>query len=293
MATYYEQLNVAPTAASSEIEATCDRLYDQWRRLVTHQDRNLAGQADRALAHLETIRFTLLDDSRRSVYDAAIGVSGTMGGLADLSLAEAFLAPAAQVAAPAPQLPRAKVPQSPWACPSLECQAENPTNTQYCLSCGTQVVRTCPECGATTSMVRTGFCGKCGFKYDAALERRRVALEVDSLQRQVVEQDRHAAEMDGRGRRVEALSIAETRDALKREIAELRLRYMQLDHRLTAEDREQAQGDAERLAMQAPARTAQRTRSGRVSCPRCGYENIQQRLTCKGCRWELKKPYSV
>src|ERR1035437_4567587 len=85
MPTYYEIINVIPTAAQSEIELVLDAQYNKVRRLVTHQDPNVVNQANQALQLLEKIRTTLMDDGKRSAYDAAIGISSNLGGLADLS----------------------------------------------------------------------------------------------------------------------------------------------------------------------------------------------------------------
>ena len=56
MSNYYEILNVPTTASTAEIQTAYEQQYDQWRRLVTHQDPNVVNQANQALKALETIR---------------------------------------------------------------------------------------------------------------------------------------------------------------------------------------------------------------------------------------------
>jgi curved DNA-binding protein CbpA len=298
LATYYEQLNTSPSASVAEIEAACDRLYDEWRRLVTHPDRDMAIRAERALDQIETMRSTLLDSSRRSIYDAAIGVTETVGGLADLDFPGGAsigaglpfgaapppvgsMTPFGQAAHTPPAPPR-----SPWACPNPACGTDNPSNTQYCLNCGAQVVRACPECRSITSMVRSGFCGKCGFKYEVALERRDLVAQITQARQQLLEAERKASEFAVRRKNPEATHYAALRDRLAYEVENLQAEHARLDHRV----------EQQSLVVQpAPPteRRAVRTASGKVKCPRCGYENSDHRVTCKGCRWTLADAYRL
>lgn len=158
-----------------EIQSAYDEQYNKWRRLVNHHDPNVVNQANLALQSLQQLLATLTDSNRRAAYDAGIGLSG-VGGLAD---PEAILrAPLPSVTPPPPPRQTAQPPPAPvapsaptlWACP--KCNANNPEHTHYCFKCGTQLVRKCPECNGDTSLVATGFCGKCGFKYDVALRRK-------------------------------------------------------------------------------------------------------------------------
>lgn len=188
MATYYEVLALPPSASEPEIEAALDGLYTQWRRLVTHHDASVADQANQALRQLEAIRVTLLDTAKRAGYDAGIGVSGTVGGLAD---PEALLQSAA-VAAPAPPRPAARRPlraaapapdqASLWMCPKQGCGAENPPNTKHCFKCGLPLVRECPQCGKMKSLIATGYCGECGANYDTTTERNELEAALDERQ---------------------------------------------------------------------------------------------------------------
>ncbi len=83
MTNYYQTLNLSPSATTRQIEAAIDHQYNKWRRLVTHHDPNIAHQANQALRLLQDIRGTLTNPAKREVYDKAIGLRGTVGGLAD------------------------------------------------------------------------------------------------------------------------------------------------------------------------------------------------------------------
>ena len=48
MATYYEFLQVAPTASVAEIEAAWEERYNHWRRLVTHHDPQVVNEANQS-----------------------------------------------------------------------------------------------------------------------------------------------------------------------------------------------------------------------------------------------------
>ncbi|MDZ4720907.1 MAG: DnaJ domain-containing protein [Roseiflexaceae bacterium] len=183
MSTYYEILQIAPTATLAEIESAYDTQYNQWRRLVTHHDPNIVNQANQTLQLLETARTTLTDPTRRALYDGEIGVGTTAGGLADpTALASVPVAQPRMPMAPPPpppiQVPAASMApqqiqqiQRPglWAC--YKCGTDNPTGTKFCFSCSAQLVRDCPECENSSSLVATGICGICGKKYEDALNR--------------------------------------------------------------------------------------------------------------------------
>ncbi len=174
MANFYETLGITPTASTTEIQSAYDSKYDQWRRLVNHHDQQIVLQAQQALQSLEMIRGTLLDQSKRAAYDAGIGLNGPIGGLADPAALLRTLSP---VAAPTPPAPHAvaTVPAAPprstslWTCP--KCQADNPASTKFCFKCGTQLVRTCPECKQESSLIATGMCGNCGYGHTVATRR--------------------------------------------------------------------------------------------------------------------------
>lgn len=189
MPTYYEMLKIQSTASAAEIEAAIQGQYDQWRRLVTHHDVKVANQANLALSTLETIRATLSDPSKRSAYDAGIGLGDTVGGLADVSVILQGLGPTMTPPAPGSSkttgMPSAAPSSSLWTCPKPECGADNPPHTRYCFKCGTELVRQCPECDAMTSLIATKMCGTCGYNYEVALERRTLKERVSVAQNEV------------------------------------------------------------------------------------------------------------
>lgn len=187
MTTYYEMLKIQPTASAAEVETAIQEQYDRWRRLVTHHDATVVNEANRSLAMLETIRGTLTNASRRSAYDAGIGLSGTVGGLADLDVILRDLDPTVTPPVPGffkvPGAPSAAtVSSSLWICPKQECKADNPPHTRFCFKCGTELVRKCPECGAMTSLVATQMCGSCGYNYEVATQRLDLKTRVSELQ---------------------------------------------------------------------------------------------------------------
>lgn len=204
MANYYEMLQVAPTASATEIETAYEAQYNQWRRLVTHHDPNVVNQANQALQTLEVIRGTLSDSSKRAAYDAGIGVSGPIGGLADPAALLQSLqrpAPPAPIAAPAPPAPVQMATAAPmpvaglWHCG--KCSTDNPPQTKFCFKCGNQLVRQCPECGKETSLISTGMCGECGYSYDAAMHRREVRIELGNLQASLATTQKEIQEASG------------------------------------------------------------------------------------------------
>ncbi len=185
MTSYYEVIDLAPTATPDAIRAACDAKYDQWHRLVTHHDQAIRHQAETAIQTIETIRSVLLDPQRRSGYDAGVGLGGAIGGLADPSAllqvsAQATMAPPKPIGAKQVPDVTEKTLATLWACP--RCRSENQPNTRFCLNCGTQLVRTCPECKKETSLAATGICGSCGYLYETAL--RRHGLQQDFRARQ-------------------------------------------------------------------------------------------------------------
>jgi ribosomal protein L40E len=179
MANYYEMLKVEPNASLADITATIDQQYNQWRRLVTHHDPDVVNQANQALRTLEIIRETLTNPDKRSGYDAAIGVSGPVGGLADPSafvMSAASRAPVMTPPArmgerqPAPQPVQVQAAkENIWEC--YKCHADNPPHSVHCFKCGAELMRACPECNSVASMVATKMCGKCGYNYDIATQR--------------------------------------------------------------------------------------------------------------------------
>jgi hypothetical protein len=161
MANYYGILKVQPTATIAEIQTACEDQYNQWRRLVTHHDPNIANQASQALQMLETIRTTLTDPSKRAGYDAGIGLSH-VGELADPTAILQGMPPTPpsteRVSETAKDLhPRVDV----WLCP--QCNTPSAVGMRFCKNCGQSIGEECPNCA---KMVEVGaqFCPHCGTK---------------------------------------------------------------------------------------------------------------------------------
>jgi len=178
MPTYYEILKIEPSASSNEIEAAIDSQYNNFRRLVTHHDQNIVAQANQALALLEQMRATLLDSSKRGIYDAAIGVNAQqLGGLADPSaLFQMAAASAPPMTPPMPKLAEAHavIPAAgfvdAWVCP--KCSTPNSKGSQFCSKCGAQVGYDCPKC-KTKIHIQSIHCPNCGVNIKTELKRGR------------------------------------------------------------------------------------------------------------------------
>jgi hypothetical protein len=180
MSSYYEILNVAPDASVAEIESAHATRYDQLRRLVNHPSQGLSAQ--QTLMELARAHAVLTDSAKRAAYDQEIGLGAPVGGLADPHLGYG-----SGPVAPPPLLQSPPVPNGAssavqpasraplWQC--SDCATENPPNTQFCLSCGGELVRECPECQKVMSLVATGFCGGCGMHWEAAKERAQLRIE--------------------------------------------------------------------------------------------------------------------
>lgn len=70
-----------------------------------------------------------------------------------------------------------------WIC--TRCNTENPLFTKYCLKCGNQLTKICPECNQNTSLVSTGICGECGYDYETAAQRKHYANQIEDLEQKL------------------------------------------------------------------------------------------------------------
>ena len=161
MRTYYKVLDIAPDATTTEIETAYEVQYNHWRRLVTHHDPEMSNRANQALQWLEKVRTTLTDPGKRQAYDTSIGLSHSVGGLAD---PKASLPPSSMrtLAPPPPPRPSAPVPSShvdAWVC--SKCGAASATGSVYCKSCGNLIGQQCPTCEAIFENTAS-FCPACG-----------------------------------------------------------------------------------------------------------------------------------
>lgn len=207
MSTYYEILKLQPTATTVEIEAAIDTQYNQWRRLVTHHDPNVVDEANRALRTLERIRAMLTNPDKRAGYDAAIGIGGQIGGLADPEALLQAMPPPSPPGSRASQLtssPSTPKSMDAWVCP--KCRAPNRVGVRHCAKCGQQIGRECPKCHELIA-VADGFCPHCGVDVEALLhqqqaeEAARLTQEREAARRQAEEAARAEAENKARARR--------------------------------------------------------------------------------------------
>lgn len=166
MPTYYEMLKVSPSSPTAEIEVAIDAQYNQWRQLVTNHNPLVAEEANRNLRILETIRATLTDPAKRTVYDASL----TVGGLADpsaLLAAQGTISPPSQRAAPSATSASDRQIDT-WVCPA--CGTASARGTRHCNRCATQLGIDCPKCGKLT-LKNAPFCAECGADLQAEIER--------------------------------------------------------------------------------------------------------------------------
>lgn len=185
VASYYEVLQVLPTATGAEIEAAYEQQYNHWRRLVTHHDPAMVEQANQALRALEKVRATLTDPAKREVYDAGLGLRGPVGGLADpaaaLSATPRFTPPPARPTQPTAE----SKPLDAWLCP--QCGAISLMGTRFCKGCGHSIGRDCPQCSQLIEATAQ-FCAHCGADVQKVeSQRQQVRSKIESLKRQLEE----------------------------------------------------------------------------------------------------------
>lgn len=164
MPNYYEILKLQPDATAVEIEVALEGQYNQYRRLVTHHDPEIANKANQALLLLEKIRTTLTDPTSRATYDTGLAVTTSTGGLADPQVGS-------QAVRPTPPSPRPPIKPitdptltstqrvDAWTCP--KCRAPSPVGTRFCKQCGHTLSQGCPKCGKLIEKIAT-FCPACG-----------------------------------------------------------------------------------------------------------------------------------
>lgn len=162
---YYEILNIQPTSPRAEIERSLDAQYNKLRQLVTHHDPNVVNQANLGLQTLEKIRSVLIDDGKRSAYDAAINSSAgnfvdpTSNPLMTNSLSASPMQGTSPQSAPRYLPPTQASGQRVWTCP--KCQSPNAVNSQFCKKCGESLASPCPECNSLVEK-SSKFCTNCG-----------------------------------------------------------------------------------------------------------------------------------
>ena len=189
MPNYYEIIKVQPTAPTAEIVNACEAQYNQWRRLVTHHDQDVVNQANQALQTIEQIRLTLTDTEKRGVYDAAVGIRGAIGGLAD---PEALLRAAPPLSTPPKPTATAPTMQrvDAWLCP--KCNLANAIGTAFCQQCGTKISKECPNCNKRIYVSAT-HCPECGVNIDEFARKQgrkqeqihQIESEISSLEQKV------------------------------------------------------------------------------------------------------------
>lgn len=169
MSTYYEILQIPQNATEADIVSACDAQYHRYRRLVTHHDPEKADDATRKLRQLEEIRATLTDPAKRAAYDARLGISGAVSGLADPA-ARQRPGGSAALQPPGPASSTAPADRTDaWVC--ARCQMPNAIGAHYCAKCGAQIGRACPECNTMTPM-NAQFCTKCGVDIEFSISAR-------------------------------------------------------------------------------------------------------------------------
>jgi hypothetical protein len=152
MPTYYEILQVSPTATVAEIEAAYETQCARVRRLTNHTNPSAANKSRQGLQFLEQIHLTLTDLGRRAAYDASIDLKGSGDSTADSHAGSRSVVPS--VPSPGQQQPA-----DTWICP--QCQATIAIGKRFCNKCGQQLARECPQCGELVR-ITARFCQACG-----------------------------------------------------------------------------------------------------------------------------------
>ncbi|MCL4299593.1 MAG: DnaJ domain-containing protein [Anaerolineae bacterium] len=177
MPTYYQILQLPPTATSAEIEAAYTIRYKQWLSLSTHPDPVMVDKATQALQWLEKIRITLTDQARRRVYDMSIGLNGPESGLTDPQIiVQTVHAPISPPQSVGQIQSNVKSQQSNfWVC--LNCHTTNLIGTKNCLKCGHALGYECPRCGNMVEL-DAKFCRGCGLKLEGQVKPLKLKTEL-------------------------------------------------------------------------------------------------------------------
>lgn len=174
---FYQILQIPVSATPLEIESVISNCYNQARRLVTHHDPKVVNQANHALMVIEQARTILLDAQKRAAYDAALGLTGQTGGLAD---PQVILNPFNQhhiLTPPSPRLGQSSADSESgklertdaWVCST--CQTANPISSQFCKTCGNLIGIVCPNCQKIIES-RATFCQSCGVNVRETITRK-------------------------------------------------------------------------------------------------------------------------
>jgi len=183
MPSYYEVLKVESTASIEEIQTAIDEQYNQFLRLVNHQNPEVVEQANRALRQLEQIRSTLTDPGKRADYDQSLD----FGGLADPSAILQAADARGFSMTPAPPRPRDQAvsePTTAWKCE--QCGKMNRIGSKICAECGAILARDCPNGCGNVVQLREKFCSTCGKSVAEALAQ--LQLEWEQAQSKTVEE---------------------------------------------------------------------------------------------------------
>ena len=163
MTTYYEFLEIDPSASRNEIENMIDEKYEKWRQLVTHHDPQVVANANQALLSLEKIRGVLMDGDKKADYDASLENSGGLEDPDAVHVTNPFLAmapPSLRKKAPAEQA-AAERRVDAWICTNNKCNTANAVGEKFCAKCGTVIGQRCPQCGDLVEF-SAKFCSSCG-----------------------------------------------------------------------------------------------------------------------------------
>lgn len=174
---YYEVLQVDQTAGMNEIEEAYRREYNKWSKLINHHEPDMQDNARKNLRLIEIAKTTLLDATKRSEHDSALA-----SGIYDES-AKPNPTPMAGMRVMTPPAPqKSSKKESPtlknaWEC--TNCDTANSPGTMFCISCGSQLGKNCPECSHTLP-VSAEFCTNCGVNFQQReweLEQEQIAAE--------------------------------------------------------------------------------------------------------------------
>ena len=158
----YQLIGVTETASVQEIENAAVNKYNEARNLINHYDQNIANNANQTLHLVENARTILLNPQKKAEYDQSLGISASIGGLADPAQ---YLGKFSPVGAQPVSLGMGKsqtvqtlqpgqtqndtmeqlVALNAWVCD--KCKTPNQKGTKFCKKCGNAVGINCPNCG--------------------------------------------------------------------------------------------------------------------------------------------------
>ena len=175
MATYYEILEVDPSASTAEILEKYDEKFDEWQQLTTNHNPEVAEEANNNIRLLEKVRNTLIDEKAMKTYDDSL-IAGELKD-PDAEVQNNYKGPLTKTNY------RGQVKEYPnertnaWICTNPKCGAVNSIGSLFCKNCSTQIGIECPKCGKLVEL-KNKFCPNCRVNLKEAIAEKRFQDEL-------------------------------------------------------------------------------------------------------------------